>query len=62
MCNLNKTVKKMHDIGLREEKLEEEQDCESFYISMLFNVSEINSLSEDWCEILSCENGSEKFK
>lgn len=62
MCNLNKTVKKMHDIGLREEKLEEEQDCESFYISMLFNVSEINSLTEDWCEILSCENGSEKFK
>ncbi|KOB72921.1 Synaptic vesicle protein [Operophtera brumata] len=52
----------MYDIGLCEDKSDEEDDCESFFISMLYSVSGVNTLSEDWFQVLSGERGPEKFK
>lgn len=62
MCKVKKNVKKLYDIGVREEKLNDEDDCESFYVSILKNVSEIRSSSEDWYQELNNEYGNEKFK
>ncbi|XP_049886444.1 uncharacterized protein LOC126380910 [Pectinophora gossypiella] len=62
MCKLKKGVKKVYDIHMPENTLEENDDCESFYISMLFNVSEKNDSTKEWFQLLSGEFGNENFK
>lgn len=61
MCNLKNSVKKLYNIEVCEEEIED-GDCESFFISALYNLSEIRSPSQDWCETLQCIGGSEMFK
>lgn len=52
-------VKKVYEIG-RQDSDASSDECESFYISMI-NCEE-NTSSSDWCEIMKCGNGFEKFK
>ncbi|XP_059045888.1 uncharacterized protein LOC131841584 [Achroia grisella] len=60
MCKLKKSVKKMHEIGVDDEK-STDSDCEPFFVSSVYNINEINS-SHNWFEILPGEHGFEKFK
>nr|XP_037872534.1 uncharacterized protein LOC119629728 [Bombyx mori] len=66
MCQVHKGVKKLYDIGVLEDenKYEPEldDDWESFYISTLIDGSKIDSVSQDWFEVLRGEWGSENFK
>lgn len=64
MCKTKKESKnkKMYDIAVRHDDKSDSEDSESFYISALHIISEINSSAEDWFETLRGKRGNEKFK
>ncbi|CAK1599497.1 unnamed protein product [Parnassius mnemosyne] len=61
MCKCKNSVKKMYEIEVNTEKSNND-DCESFYVSVLMDKTQNKIGGDDWYEVLRGECGFERFK